>query len=894
MNPQEIHTRRIVQSLTLLFCIGGQFAWGGATRAWAQATSAPAILQMFEARWNTVENRMADIFDVGYGKMWLPPPTRAGPSGSNVGYEVWDRFDLGAPGNPTLYGTEAGLKGAIAAGHTAAMQMYTDLVPNHNGRMNQNTAGFAAQGGYNGFALSVSGDPYGDFHNPSITTDTNLTNGSLLNLIDIAQEKTYTFIRQPVEADNPNNIPAGTIYNIPNPNNARFYPDQGLGGLDLTDPILGEQITRYNFNLATPLAGDSTMETAMQLLMRNVQWMVEVIGTDGFRVDSSRTMPLGVHLHLDQAAFRANPRLQLDGSIQPVFFMGEVYDANKGIVQFLIRKDLPNPNAISPSDTTVAHNRDALDFPLYFPLVAGLSNSNSSNNWANIRAASVDTNDRAAGTPVWATDGSQGVAFVQNHDLNAPFLVNVAYAYTLMRPGNAVVYLNAREFGNNRSFPRSGKTDALGGFFGETITTLVDLRNTHGSGDFQERSTSTEVYVYERENSAIVGLNNRTGSSAEGTGSDTRPNIQTAFAPGTVLIELTGNAANATVDPGNVVPEAIRVDANGQINMVVPRNGTHGLGYVIYGVAGPQGTLSLDGTSGVLAGTIPTSANNGTARQSSLDIVSGDSFTLRLNTTPVMLPTPAGESNPVRDVHADGDTAMFKIDGGLDLNNSLGVDDVTPGSMTYGFENFTSTRTPGYINTGSGNVGTGHGLYEQTIDTTQLDEGPHYVTVRAFRHRDAATAGDGGPAVFTDFRRTIYVDRLPPEAAVISFAPTATDPNDRTIIVGSVDETANNMHFFLDLPATVTDAEVRQMALNGQGTASAYDRTQWNLAFNSVKTGNHVVTVVTFESTFDGTRGFNVQRLPGLFTQTNLGLGFGDLSGDNQLEIDGHERQRWL
>ena len=44
-------------------------------RAVAEDASAPAILQMFEARWDTIEDRMADIFEVGYGQMWLPPPS---------------------------------------------------------------------------------------------------------------------------------------------------------------------------------------------------------------------------------------------------------------------------------------------------------------------------------------------------------------------------------------------------------------------------------------------------------------------------------------------------------------------------------------------------------------------------------------------------------------------------------------------------------------------------------------------------------------------------------------------------------------------------------------------------------------------------------------------------
>ena len=98
-----------------------------------------------------------------------------------------------------------------------------------------------------------------------------------------------------------------------------------------------------------------------------------------------------------------------------------------------------------------------------------------------------------------------------------PYLKNVAYAYTLMMPGNAIVYLNAKQFGNNRSFPSNGRDDALGGYYGDTITKLVDIRNTHGRGNFQERwlddafnpNGFSNIYVYERENSAIVGLNSR-------------------------------------------------------------------------------------------------------------------------------------------------------------------------------------------------------------------------------------------------------------------------------------------------------------------------------------------------------------------------------------------------
>ena len=67
-------------------------------------------------------------------------------------------------------------------------------------------------------------------------------------------------------------------------------------------------------------------------------------------------------------------------------------------------------------------------------------------------------------------NGSQGVMFVSSHDNGPPPLGNVGYAYTLMMPGNAIVYTNGHEFGTNRSFPVDGRGDAIGGTYGNKIT----------------------------------------------------------------------------------------------------------------------------------------------------------------------------------------------------------------------------------------------------------------------------------------------------------------------------------------------------------------------------------------------------------------------------------------
>ena len=311
-------------------------------------------------------------------------------------------------------------------------------------------------------------------------------------------------------------------------------------------------------------------------------------------------------------------------------------------------------------------------------------------------------------------------------------------------------------------------------------------------------------------------------------------------------------------------PKRFASAANGQVNLTVPRNSTHGLGYVIYGLAGPQGNVSLAGTSGVLAGATPTAANNGTAARQPRHR-DGRLFTLRLNTTPVTLPAPAGESNPVRDVHADGDTAMFKIDGGVDLNDSCGSRRRHTGQHDLRIREFHhDSHARLHLPDGNGNVGTGVGALrasdrcDAACRGSALCDGPRPFDIETPRR--AATAVRRYSPIFDG---TIYVDRLPPEAAVDSFAP---KPATRAIpIVASSSCGRSTRRRTTCTSFSIAGQRFRtpkccKWPSRGQGSARAFDRSQWNRSFVSVTTGNHVATVVTFEPTYDGTRGFNVQR----------------------------------
>lgn len=848
----------------------------------AEDVSAPVIFQDFENSHQTIENRMPDVFASGYGAVYTPPPGRADSGNQSVGYDQYNRFDLGSPGNPTLYGTETGLKTLVNAVHTMGGNYYIDFVMNHDGFSDNSTPGFVNAGGYPGFAITLNpsnnnagyNDQYGDFHSPADTGD---VNGRLAGLIDIAQEKNYQFIRNPVNPNDPRNLPAGQtpafgrIANVPDPANARFYPDQSLQPIVVSDPATGQQnIKIYPFNLQDPMHGTPVPENAMGYLMRNAQCLVQTIGVDGFRLDAAKNMPLFVMNYFDQAVWRSSSRTLLNGQQDQVFSFAEVYDGNPSFVQQWVRKTIAyNADGSLSNPGTVQGNRDVLDFPLFFAMQQNLTTNGLQNDWRNVANASIDVNDDGL------HNGSQGVMFVSSQDNGPPALSNVAYAYTLMMPGNALVYYNGHEFGTNRGFPQDGRGDALGGVYGNAIPNLVDLRNRYGRGNYEELLLEKESFAYERQGSAIVLLSNRTDA-----GFDSRT-LQTDFAPGTPLIELTGNAGTSVADPHHDIPQLLIVNPDRTVNVRFLRNSTFNLqnqstftgdGYLVYGLPTPQGSMKITNVAQVLHNNLPSTSDpniaylNGTTRIADVDVIKSSSFQVQLNTTAVNL------LGFYRDRPADGDNALLKVDGGIDVNGNGHVDYVQPNTVEYGFEEFTTVHSPGYFNA------SGNGSYAQTIDATKLSEGMHYIEAIAFRHRD-----DGGPPVYSDWRQSIYVDLMPPNSGIDSFNPAVTGVNqNRNLVVRSLDETATNVHVFMDLPAAVSDAQILAMtASNTQATQT--DRDLFQSSINGVTSGNHVATVVSYK--IDGT--YNIQRFtasqsPVLSISTGIGAGLGDLDFDGK------------
>lgn len=86
--------------------------------------------------WNEVKNKSTYLSDMGITALWLPPAYK-GSGGYDVGYGVYDMYDLGEFNQKgtvaTKYGTKDQYLAAINAAHNAGLQIYADVVFNHRG-----------------------------------------------------------------------------------------------------------------------------------------------------------------------------------------------------------------------------------------------------------------------------------------------------------------------------------------------------------------------------------------------------------------------------------------------------------------------------------------------------------------------------------------------------------------------------------------------------------------------------------------------------------------------------------------------------------------------------------------------------------------------------------------
>lgn len=127
--------KKITLALALSFSAASSYAYTNGT-----------ILQYFDwdsngdgQHWVRVKNSAQSWADKGVTAFWLPPAYKGGAGSNDVGYGVYDIFDLGEFQNRwepagtvrTRWGTKDQYIQAIDAAHNANIQVYGDIVLNH-------------------------------------------------------------------------------------------------------------------------------------------------------------------------------------------------------------------------------------------------------------------------------------------------------------------------------------------------------------------------------------------------------------------------------------------------------------------------------------------------------------------------------------------------------------------------------------------------------------------------------------------------------------------------------------------------------------------------------------------------------------------------------------------
>ncbi|AFG38389.1 alpha-amylase family glycosyl hydrolase [Spirochaeta africana] len=332
--------------------------------------------------WSEVAGAGEHLAEIGITSMWLPPAAKAMGGTYDVGYAVYDFWDLGEfdqkGTTATRYGTRSELQEAIADLKALGIDSYYDVVFNHRmGGDNQEQVptaegdtvsawtDFTLQGRNAHYTQDSWGDLYHDFD-----WDWRVFNG-----VDYYNDTQHN---NPVLFEG--KLPPNT-----------FHADWYLMGTDVDywyRPDGGD--------------GDFVIRDEMQAWGR---WIVEEIGFAGFRMDAIAHVPSDFTKEWVDA-------LQYATS-DDLFFVAEAWVGDVGAYL---------------DDVDSAHLR-AFDFSLRGEFVELSSGTKDMSNW---------------GTPLIHTDArSQAVTFVDNHDTsrqgnpyNSPQVENYknqAYAYILMR-----------------------------------------------------------------------------------------------------------------------------------------------------------------------------------------------------------------------------------------------------------------------------------------------------------------------------------------------------------------------------------------------------------------------------------------------------------------------------
>ena len=511
---------------------GFSMVWRGMTRrralrggllaavwlAMAGCVSGEVILQYFVTEWEEIYRRMPEIGEIGYDGMWIPSPCKSPVAGdqkfSNVGYSLYDRWDLGEipqrGTRHTRYGTRGDLRRMVDNAHFNDVKIYPDVVFNHNG----NGPDFRTYPGMraNDFHGHWDGSQPGGFRRaPRMSSYDDIGAGfggtfkeELVSLIDVITERDQRFNYNPFTAT-PDRF-------VRHPGRYDKYPSKNPGDT-LPDEYPWEMLDRWT------------------------HWLGDAMDYDGFRLDAAKHVIREFYgprssgfLYEAQKDYDQRRGNTSDDAV-PTMYQNEVRRTDMLMFAEIFTGSSSVFDYWRNGDVRMRY----LDFPLKQSVVG---NAFSSGNLAALGSIGV------------GLDPTEGVMFVQSHDQRGPDKLDLAYAYLLTHVGIPVVYFTGNNLTssdhNTRTWVLQGHDAALSDHHNR-IANLVYIHNHFARGrEWSRHPYDNDLWIHERyqdqnadqdpdtgEGLLLVGLND--------SGVPRSSTVDCAFQDGTVLHDYTGN-----------------------------------------------------------------------------------------------------------------------------------------------------------------------------------------------------------------------------------------------------------------------------------------------------------------------------------------------------------------
>ncbi len=468
------------------------------------------MLQYFNTDWNEIALKMPELAEAGYDSLWLPPPTK-GSGGLSVGYDLWDRFDLGSKDQRgsvrTRYGTEADLLRLVEIAHRFGIRVYFDNVMNHNA--------FDVPGYNAGTAIDIyPGLVPEDFH-LQLTSEgfyrkwNNIENWgdawqvqhrNFSDLVDLAQEPGPT--NQNFGATEGSTYPK--IKFLRHPANPEYYCYDANGvyvGFGANNGLTAAYLQQH---------ADFYSEYVQDFLNRSARWLMDRTHADGLRLDAVKHVPADFFgadgAGKDYNAYgyigQAEQQFNITRGFNDTKFN---YGSQGGLVNLresYFDTEKPRHNAMMFGE----HLGEPPGYSDYFNRGMRLVNNPLQSNMNNVLgnpSSGLQGLDVQGSYGFGGDDSGISVMYAQSHDNDYASRRELQFGLYLTRAGLGSVYTDGNHQSQTLSqsggaFPRHANTAFLGQFNDPKIPNLLYIHNQFARGYQVGKWSDADFVAYER------------------------------------------------------------------------------------------------------------------------------------------------------------------------------------------------------------------------------------------------------------------------------------------------------------------------------------------------------------------------------------------------------------